>query len=82
MNVYRLDRRGNLDNLHLHDEDIPVPQRGEVLVRVRAVSLNYRDLAMAYRRFFADAPDGLIPVSDAAGEIAAVGRGGHALRGR
>ncbi|MCO5972991.1 zinc-dependent alcohol dehydrogenase family protein [Actinoallomurus soli] len=75
MKVYRLGRRGSIHSLGLHEEPVPRPQRGEVLVRVRAVSLNYRDLAMVYGHYFPDAPDGLIPVSDAAGEVADVGEG-------
>lgn len=75
MKVHRLDRRGQIDNLSLHEEPVPRPQRGEVLVRVRAVSLNYRDLAMVYGHYFPDAPDGLIPVSDAAGEVTEIGEG-------
>ena len=46
MRSYRFDDFTSLDDLRLHEEDIPKPQRGEILVRVRAVSLNYRDLAM------------------------------------
>ncbi|WP_328451858.1 zinc-dependent alcohol dehydrogenase family protein [Amycolatopsis sp. NBC_00438] len=51
------------------------PQRGEVLVRVRATSLNYRDLLILDGDHFTNGPGSLIPVSDAAGEIAAVGEG-------
>ena len=45
MRSYRFDDFTRLDDLRLHEEDMPRPQRGEILVRVRAVSLNYRDLA-------------------------------------
>jgi alcohol dehydrogenase len=45
-----------------------------VLVRVRAVSLNVRDLAMLRGRYPRKSVPGLIQVSDAAGEIAAVGK--------
>jgi NADPH:quinone reductase-like Zn-dependent oxidoreductase len=54
---------------------MPEPQRGEVLVRVRAVSLNYRDLLILNGDHFVTGPAELIPVSDAAGEVAAVGEG-------
>jgi NADPH:quinone reductase-like Zn-dependent oxidoreductase len=46
MRVYRFDRFDGLHGLTLHDEPTPKPQRGEVLVKVRAVSLNYRDIAI------------------------------------
>jgi len=32
-----------LDTLHLREGTIPTPGKGEVLVEIRAVSLNYRD---------------------------------------
>jgi len=60
---------------------MPIPGPGEVLVRVRAVSLNFRDIAYATGRYFPNAPSGLIPVSDAAGEIVTPG-GGFAVGDR
>ncbi|TAM41300.1 MAG: NAD(P)-dependent alcohol dehydrogenase [Rhodanobacter sp.] len=61
-----------LNNLQLVERPIPEPRRGEVVMRVGAAALNYRDLeviegsyAIAY-----DVP--LIPLSDAVGEIVAV----------
>lgn len=75
MKAYRLDDFGSLDNLHIHDEETPRPQRGEVLIRVHAVSLNYRDLAMVMDKYPMPHRKGLIPTSDGAGEIIAVGEG-------
>ena len=49
------------------------PAPGEIKVRIRAASLNFRD-ALIVGGVFA-APDGLIPLSDAAGEVVAVGDG-------
>ena len=72
MRVYRFDALTSIDDLTPHDEQIPEPQRGEVVVRVRAVSLNYRDIAPALGRY---ARPNLIPCSDAAGDIVAVGEG-------
>lgn len=73
MKAYRLESFGDIDALRLHEEPDPRPQRGEVLVRIRAVALNYRDLAIVRGRYPRKAVPGLIPVSDAAGEIVAVG---------
>jgi alcohol dehydrogenase len=75
MQAYRFDSFGELDALRLHEEPDPKPQRGEVLVRVRAVALNFRDLAILRGRYPRKAIPGLTPVSDAAGEIVAVGEG-------
>ncbi|WP_410619703.1 zinc-dependent alcohol dehydrogenase family protein [Amycolatopsis sp. cmx-8-4] len=72
MLVYRPGPAGSLVQL---EEPVPEPQRGEVLVRVRATSLNYRDLLILNGDHFTNGPGNLIPVSDGAGEIAAVGEG-------
>ncbi|HSQ06017.1 MAG TPA: NAD(P)-dependent alcohol dehydrogenase [Burkholderiales bacterium] len=76
MKVYRLDPVGTLDGLKLFDEPEPRPGPHEVLIRVRAASLNYRDLKVAlgaYRRNEIKARP--IPLSDGAGEIVEVGPG-------
>src|SRR5689334_5665347 len=75
MKAYRFDSFDSLEELRVRDEPDPTPQRGEVLVRVHAVSLNYRDLAILRGRYPRKALPGLIPLSDAAGEIVGVGEG-------
>jgi NADPH:quinone reductase-like Zn-dependent oxidoreductase len=75
MKAWRFDRLSSLDDLALHDEPMPRPQRGEVLVGVRAVALNYRDLSMVKGDYVRSARPGLIPCSDAAGEVLEVGEG-------
>ena len=80
MRAYRFDSFDSLDALRLREEADPRPQRGEVLVRVRAVSLNFRDLAMLRGRYPRKCVPGLIPVSDAAGEIVAIGEGVQAFK--
>lgn len=65
-----------LDNLALGEVPTPVPQPGELLVKVGAVSLNFRDKAIVdgiYEPHLVPKP--LIPVSDAVGEVVAVGDG-------
>lgn len=80
MRAYRFDSFDSLDELRVHEEAEPRPQRGEVLVRVHAVSLNFRDIAMLRGRYPRKCVPGLIPTSDAAGEIVAVGEGVRALK--
>ena len=53
----------------LEDSGDPEPDHGEVQIELRAVSLNYRDLIVA-QRF-----PGVVPLSDGAGVISAVGSG-------
>ncbi|WP_181296099.1 NAD(P)-dependent alcohol dehydrogenase [Pseudomonas sp. Q2-TVG4-2] len=65
-----------LDNLQLDDVPTPQPRAGELLVKVGAVSLNFRDKAIVdgiYEPHLVPKP--LIPVSDAAGTVVAVGDG-------
>ncbi len=80
MKAYRFDDFHSLDDLRLHDEAEPRPQRGELLIRVHAVSLNYRDIAMVKGRYPRAVKKGLIPTSDGAGEVIAVGEGVTAFK--
>ncbi|MBO0133381.1 zinc-dependent alcohol dehydrogenase family protein [Agrobacterium burrii] len=56
-------------HLKLTQGDVRQPEKGEVAVDVRSASLNYRDLVIA--RNFKD----VVPLSDGAGVVAAVGEG-------
>lgn len=64
-----------IEHLTLVTVDPPQPGPGEVLVSVRAVSLNYRDLLMVRGEYDPRVPMPLVPCSDAAGAIEAVGEG-------
>lgn len=62
-----------LENLQLEEVDTPTPGAGELLVKVGAVSLNFRDKAIVEGFYEPDlVPKPLIPVSDAAGTVVAV----------
>jgi len=71
MKSYRLDSFSGIEALTLHEEPRPEVGRGQVRVRVRASSLNYRDLVLAEGTY--PAKQRTIPHSDAAGEVEAVG---------
>ncbi|SNS96965.1 MULTISPECIES: alpha/beta fold hydrolase [unclassified Azospirillum] len=62
------------------DGDIPRPGPGEVVVRVRAVSLNRRDLGVRDLSYPVNGADNFTPLSDAAGDIVAVGSGVTAFK--
>ncbi|MBX9624101.1 MAG: NAD(P)-dependent alcohol dehydrogenase [Gemmataceae bacterium] len=64
-----------LDNLAVTDHPDPVPGPGQVVVRVRAASLNYRDLMIAKGQYNPRMPLPRVLGSDGAGEVAAVGAG-------
>ncbi len=73
MRAVRLRAPGGLDKLHLVEERVPEPKPGEVLVRIRAGSLNFHDQLVAIGTI--PCADGRIPLSDAAGEVVAIGDG-------
>lgn len=76
MQLYRLGKLGSLDALELKEAESPRPGLGQVVVRVRACSLNHRDLNIVSGTYKNVAlKPGAIPLSDGAGEVAAIGPG-------
>ncbi len=76
MKCYHLPRATAIDDLVPTERERPEPGPGQVLVRMRACSLNYRDLMVATGRYGGAPPaPGLVPLSDGAGEVEAVGEG-------
>jgi NADPH:quinone reductase-like Zn-dependent oxidoreductase len=73
MRVMALEGGTGLENLRLVERPRPLAGPGEVLVRLQAASINYRDLATV--TFPGAARPGLIPLSDGAGIVEAVGAG-------
>ncbi|ATR20675.1 Alcohol dehydrogenase [Roseomonas mucosa] len=74
MRAYHLPKAGAIEDLTLTALETPRPARRQVLVRMRAASLNYRDLLVATGRYGkTEVRPGLVPLSDGAGEVAAVG---------
>jgi NADPH:quinone reductase-like Zn-dependent oxidoreductase len=72
MEAYRIERFGSVDGIVLRSSDDPRPGLKEVLMRVRASSLNYRDL-MVLKGGGRGPKLGVVPLSDGAGEVAAIG---------
>lgn len=66
---------GGIAELHEVEVDEPVPGPHEVLVRVEALSLNYRDLLVVRGEGGWRPERPVVPVSDAAGSVVAVGAG-------
>jgi len=71
MKAMRLRKPATLETIYLDTAEAAAPARGEIKVRLHAASLNFRDGLVA-KGFFPVA-DGLIPLSDAAGEVVEVG---------
>lgn len=80
MHTYQLDPLGSLDGLQRHDRAVPEPGPGQVLVKIRARSLNYRDLLILHLRYPFPARAGVVPLSDGAGEVATLGTGVTAVK--
>lgn len=64
-----------IDALKLADRPTPEAKAGEILVKINAVSLNYRDLLVINSKGNWKPDEPRIPVSDGAGEVVAVGAG-------
>jgi NADPH:quinone reductase-like Zn-dependent oxidoreductase len=75
MKAFRIHAFGGTENLHLDELPQPSPGPGQVLVRVRAASLNYRDLLVLKGLYNKKLPLPAVPLSDGAGEVAAIGDG-------
>ena len=71
-----------VDSLEFVDRPTPEPGPGEVLVKVRAVSFNYRDLLMVKGLYNPRLRLPRIPCSDGVGEVVAVGEGVTAFKPR
>jgi NADPH:quinone reductase-like Zn-dependent oxidoreductase len=75
MRGYRIHDFSGPDAYQLEDLPDPAPGPGEVLVRIRAASLNFRDLLVVRGHYSRNLPLPLIPLSDGAGEVVAIGPG-------
>lgn len=70
---FHLVKSGTALVLKTQSVTVPAPDKTQVLLRVAAASLNYRDLLN--QQDTASTQDGLVPLSDGAGTVVAVGAG-------
>ncbi|WP_299256314.1 NAD(P)-dependent alcohol dehydrogenase [uncultured Kushneria sp.] len=74
MRLYTLPQTGAISDLTLTERDTPRPARGQVLVRMRAASLNYRDLMIVTGKYGrGGVATDRVPLSDGAGEVVEIG---------
>jgi NADPH:quinone reductase-like Zn-dependent oxidoreductase len=72
MKQFQLRSGDDFSRLKIVEVETPTPKPGEVLVKIGAASLNYRDLITAKNP---KTDTGRVPLSDGAGEVVAVGEG-------
>jgi NADPH:quinone reductase-like Zn-dependent oxidoreductase len=76
MRAYEIKQAIGIEGLFLNpDRPKPEPGHGEIAIRVRATSLNYRDLMVVKGMYRGGAKPSAIPLSDGAGDVVAVGPG-------
>lgn len=72
MKAYQIQTPDGIDGLKIVDLPEPKPGAGQILIRVRATSLNYRDTAVVSGRYPGQNLP-VIPLSDGAGDVVAIG---------
>lgn len=75
MKVFEIQNSFGLDSLTLTERPEPSPGYGEVLIKMRAASVNYRDVMIVKGTYNPKLPLPLIPFSDGVGEVIGVGEG-------
>lgn len=75
MKLYEFRETKGIDSLVRAERPQPKPAHGQVLVRVKATSVNYRDLLVAKGGYGRSVRLPLVPFSDGVGEVVEVGEG-------
>ena len=75
MKTYELQHKTGLDSVTRVERKPVKPAAGQVLLKMKAWSLNYRDLLVAKGSYGAPPPAGRIPLSDGVGEVVETGAG-------
>ena len=80
MKTFEIQSQFGLDHLVQVERPVPEPGPGQILIRMRAIALNYRDLLMIGGSYNPKQPLPLVPCSDGVGEVAALGDGVERMR--
>jgi NADPH:quinone reductase-like Zn-dependent oxidoreductase len=76
MRAYQLSKGGaGIDALVEVERPDPKPAHRQILVKIKACSLNFRDLAIARGSYRMPVRENIIPLSDGAGEVVEIGLG-------
>ena len=76
MKAYEITPGTSVDAIAMVERPMPVPGPGDIAIDVRACALNYRDILTVCGTYAGgDKATGIVPLSDGAGVVAAVGAG-------
>src|SRR3954470_24101216 len=75
MKVIQLQSAFGIDNLSVAERPNPQPGPGQIVLKMKAWSLNYRDLLVVKGLYNPKLKLPMVPLSDGAGEVATVGPG-------
>jgi len=80
LKAYELQGPGGVDAMALVEKPVPVPGPGQVLVKLKAATINYRDLLTVKGGYGSRQKFPLIPLSDGAGVVESIGAGVTAFK--
>lgn len=80
MRAYEIQGGFGFDHLKVAERPQPVAGPGQVVVKLHAASLNFRDLLMVTGRYNPKLPLPRVPLSDGAGEVVSIGAGVDRVR--
>ena len=80
MKAWEISEAFGLANLRLTEAPEPVPGHGQVKLRMRAASINYRDLVVVEGNYGRAIKPPVVPMSDGVGEVVALGAGVNRLK--
>ncbi len=75
MKAWELQGPGGVDEMNLVEKPVPSPGPGQVLVKLKAATINYRDLLTVKGGYGSRQKFPLVPLSDGAGVVESVGAG-------
>jgi len=73
MHCYEFSDAISLESLHLVERPDPTPGPHDIVIRMRAAALNFRDVAMLRGKYHIGVSPPLIPLSDGAGDVIRIG---------